>query len=85
MSVLVNRKALLCKNSCRRGVPCASITGELSHYMQASYDVILALMTMGCMGIHFSVWVGHGTINFSTVVDYSFITSSYHAEHVPIK
>ena len=36
--------------------------------MQASYDVIIALMTLGCMDIHFSLWVGHGTINFSTVV-----------------
>ena len=36
--------------------------------MQASYDVIIALMTLGCMGIHHRVWVGHGTINFSIVV-----------------
>ena len=30
--------------------------------------MIIALLTLRCMGIHFSLWVGHGTINFSTVV-----------------
>ena len=67
MSVLINSKALLCKNRCvSQGG--ASKTGDLSHYMQASYDVIIALMTLGCMGIHYRVCVGHGTINFSIVV-----------------
>ena len=36
MIVLINSKALLCKNSyVLHRVPCASKTGDLSHYMQA--------------------------------------------------
>ena len=39
------------------------------HITCRPYNImIIALMTLGGIGVHFSLWVGHGTINFSTVV-----------------